>query len=126
MDVATTWLMQIESTRTFFEALAARKQEPRLANAVGTLELDVAGSGTWTVMVDRGAVRVAEGPPPPDIGPRTRVHVREDELARLLRGEGHQNLFTALLRGALSIEGDLRVLQILQSIVPIPEEWGTT
>jgi hypothetical protein len=127
MDVATTLLMQIESARAFFQTLAARAQEPRLANTVGTLELDVMGSGTWTITVDRGAVRVAEGPPPKsDIEPGTRIHVREDELVRLLRGEYHQNLVTALLRGALVIEGDLRLAQSLQAIVPVPEDWGTT
>jgi len=116
--------MQVESARTFFEALAARPQEPRLANAVGTLELDVAGSGTWAVTIDRGAVRVAEGPLPPDVEAPTRVHIREDELVRLLRGEDNQNLVTALLRGALVLEGDLRVLQLLQAIIPVPEDWG--
>lgn len=118
--------MAIESARAFFEALAARGREPRLADAVGTWELEVEGAGTWTVTVDRGALRVAEGPSAAAGGkPTTRLRLREDELLRLMRGDGHQNLFTALIRGSLVIEGELAFAQTLQAILPVPEEWST-
>jgi hypothetical protein len=119
--------MPIESARAFFEALAARGQEPRLAEAVGTWEFDIEDVGAWTVTVDHGALRVAEGlrllPAEADREPPTRFRLREEELLRLVRGDEHENLFTALIRGAVVIEGELAFAQRLQAILPIPEEW---
>jgi hypothetical protein len=113
----------IDSARKFFEALAARGREPRLGDARGTWEFDVQGVGTWTVSADQGALRVREGPEGSG-KPTTRLHLREDELLRVARGDGHENLFTAVLRGALSLEGELAFAQRLQTILPIPEDWN--
>lgn len=128
-DGAQTRLMPIESARSFFEALAGRGQEPRLANVAGTWELDVEGAGTWTVDVDHGALRVTEGKPPSSAGAggrrAARIRLGEGELLRLVRGDGHENLFTALVRGALVIEGELAFAQTMQAILPVPEEWST-
>jgi len=118
--------MKVESARAFFEALAARGNEPRLADAVGTWEFDIDDAGRWTVAVDHGALHVADGRQAFAAGePTTRLRLREDELLRLVHGEGHENLFTALLRGDLVVEGELAFAQKLQAILPIPEEWRT-
>ena len=118
--------MAIDSAPSFFEALAAHGQEPRLADAVGSWELDVEDAGVWTVSVDHGALRVAEGTLGAASGkPTTRLRLREDELLRLAHGDEHENLFTALLRGALVIEGELGFAQRLQALLPVPDDWRT-
>ncbi len=114
--------MQIDSPRDYFEAIAARATEPWLHDAVGCWEIDVDGAGSWTIHVDRGALRVVEGPDP---APRARIRVDEREFLRLARGENHENLVTALLRGEiLDYEGDLSFAQKLTSILPLPTGQG--
>jgi hypothetical protein len=122
-------VMPIDSARAFFEALAARGREPRLADASGTWEFDIEGAGLWTVTVDRGALRVNKGrqslPVEAGTPDKTRLRMAEDELLRLVRGDGHENIFMGLIRGAIVIEGELAFAQRLQAILPVPEEWGT-
>jgi hypothetical protein len=118
--------MPVGSAPAFFAALAARVHEPRLADATGTWEFDIEGVGTWTVAVDHGALSVADGTRPPSTegasGPRTRFRMREDELLRLLSGDGHENLFMGVIRGAIVIEGALAFGQRLQAILPLEDE----
>ena len=119
----------MEGARKFFATLAKCGAEPRLADASGTWEFDIEAAGVWTVTVDRGALRVAEGQQSlsGETGARhTRLCMREDELLRLVRGDGHENLFMGLLRGAIEIEGELAFAQRLQAIFPLPEGLGTT
>jgi hypothetical protein len=117
--------MPIDNAHAFFEAVAAHEREPRLSDATGTWEFDVEGAGTWTISTDHGVLRVDQGPLDAAAGrkPRTRLRLKEDELVRLARGEGHENLLTALLRGALAVEGELAFAQRLQVILPVPEDW---
>lgn len=114
--------MPIDSARAFFEAVAARGHEPRLTDAVGTWEFDVDGAGTWTVTVDHGALAVASAA---GAKPTTTLRLDEVELLRLVSGDGHENLFMAMIRGAVGIEGQLAFAARLQAILPIPEEWRT-
>jgi hypothetical protein len=117
----------MDGARKLFATLANYGVEPRLGNASGTWEFDIEGAGVWTVTVDRGALRVAGGQPslPGEAGtqPKTRLRMREGELLRLARGDGHENLFMGLLRGAIVIEGQLAFAQRLQAIFPLPEGW---
>ena len=118
--------MPLDSARAFFEALAARSHEPRLADMVGTWEFNIAGSGTWTVGVDHGALSVTERVPSRSAAgatePNTRLRMREDELLRLVRGDGHENLFLGVIRGAIMVEGELAFAQRLQVILPWTDE----
>jgi hypothetical protein len=115
--------MQFESARAFFEAIAARGHEPRLADAIGSWEFHLEGGPTWTVTVDHGTLHVVEGQrSQPAARKATRLRLREDELLRLVRGDGHENLFMALLRGALVIEGELAFAQRLQAILPVTQD----
>lgn len=115
--------MPIDSPRAYFEAIAARATEPWLHDAVGCWELDVDRAGSWTIHVDHGALRVVEGP---DVAPTVRIRVDEPEFLRLARGEDHENLITALLRGEiLAYEGDLTFAQKLTSILPLPTDLPT-
>jgi hypothetical protein len=118
--------MPIGNARAFFETLAARAHEPRLANTVGAWEFDIEGSGTWTVGVDHGALSVTTGVRSPADGgeAKTRLRMREDELLRLARGDGHENLFMGVIRGAIVVEGELAFAQRLQAILPLVDEWS--
>ncbi len=116
-------MMQIDSPMAYFQAIAARATEPCLHGAVGCWEIDVDGAGSWTIHVDHGALRVVDGP---DAAPTARMRVDEREFLRLARGEDHENLFTAGLRGEiLDYEGDLTFAQKLASILPLPTDQGT-
>jgi hypothetical protein len=119
--------MPIDSARAFFQAVAARGREPLLADAVGTWEFDIGDAGSWTIDVDRGALHVSERAGSVAAGaggpPISRLHMAEPTLVRLAKGEGHENLLTALLRGALVVDGEISFLPRLQAILPIPAEW---
>jgi hypothetical protein len=111
--------MQIDSPRAYFEAIAARKAEPRLHNAVGSWEIDIDGAGSWTIHVDHGALRVTEGFDP---APTVRARFDQAEFMRLARGDDHENLVTAMLRGeVLGYRGDIAFAQKLQAILPLPD-----
>jgi putative sterol carrier protein len=113
--------MQIENAREFFGTLAAHGHDPRLVHASGTWQFDVDGAGTWTIKVDKGALTVAEGPPPE--GPTARLNMSEAELVRLADGEGHENPLSGMLRGAIRVYGDLAFAQRLLAIMPVPDDW---
>ncbi len=120
--------LSMDLVRKVFATLVNYRADPQLGNASGTWEFDIEGAGVWTVTVDRGVLRVEEGqqPLPGEAATqhKARLRMREDEFLRLARGDGHENLFMGLLRGAIVIEGDLAFAQRLQAIFPVPEEWG--
>jgi len=114
--------MTIDSPRDYFETIAARGSEPSLRNEVGTWQIDVDGAGTWSIHVDHGSLQVKNGPEPT---PSARIRIGPSELVRLARGDQHENLLTALLRGAIrEIHGDLAFAQKLQTIMPLQEGGG--
>jgi len=114
--------MTIDSPRDYFETIAARGSEPSLRNEVGTWQIDVDGVGTWSIHVDHGSLQVKNGPEPTATA---RVRIGPSELVRLARGDQHENLLTALLRGAIrEVHGDLAFAQKLQTIMPLQEGGG--
>lgn len=91
---------------------------------VGSCEFDVDGAGSWTVHIDHGALRVTEGPDP---GATVRVRFDRNEFVRVARGDGHENLVTAVLRGEiLDFQGNLAFAQRLQCILPLPADRRST
>jgi hypothetical protein len=115
----------IESARTFFDVVAARGHEPSLASHVGAWEIEVEGAGTWIIEVDHGALRVVASPGTSKNAPRARFRIAEDMLVRLANGVEHENLVTALLRGAASVEGEAAFAKHLMVLLPIPEHWSS-
>jgi predicted lipid carrier protein YhbT len=97
------------------DELAARGNDPSLANASGTVRFDVSdGERTerWFVTVTKGALDVS------------RRNARADAVVRsprplfeqLVRGKA--NATSAFLRGALTLEGDLELLVLVQRLFP--------
>ncbi len=115
--------MQIDTPRQYFDQLAKQGKSPHLVNAIGTCEFDIEGAGTWRVEFNRGNLSVAEKQPADRSQAGAYLHMTKADFVRLARGEGHENGITALLRGALKVEGDIRIAQYVQAILPVPAEW---
>ena len=98
----------------FLEELGRRGHEPLLAKARGTIRFDVRnGKRTehWLISLDRGDVAVSRRKVAAD------CVVRTDKATFDRLGTG-ANPFTALLRGALTYEGDPELLVLLQRVLP--------
>ena len=104
---------------------AASEPFPRLG--AGNLPLPKRASGTmlceltggkrverWRVTVDKGEVSVASGPGPADCV----LRADRELFARMAAGE--VNAFAAVLRGAVTVEGDPRLLVLFQRLLPGP------
>ena len=103
-----------DTTQAFFDELAQRGYEPRAANMRGSVRLDLRrGKRTerWLVSVDGGDVAVSRTNAAAD------AVVRMDEalFEALVRGEA--NAMAAMLRGALTIEGDRGLLLLFQRLL---------
>jgi hypothetical protein len=119
-DAARKQGMELTKANQYFDVLAARGRDSRLAEAVGTVQFDVDGVGIWSVVVDHGTIKVKPGPIEE---PTLRLQISEEEFVRLARADSKENLLTALLRGAVKAHGDLRFGQKMQAILPLPDEW---
>ena len=106
-----------DSTAMFFEDLAARGHEPALARISGTLRFDVAEAKRttrWYVTIERGAVVVSHRNAKAD------CVVRADRTVVDGITSGRMNALTALLRGAVEVEGDGELLLAFQRLFPAP------
>ncbi len=108
-----------DATTAFFEALAARGHEPLLGHVTGTLRVEVVDGDTiehWHVDVNKGSVKV------------TRKNSRADAIVRMPRSlcdqitSGRENAMSAMLRGELVPEGDLRLTMLFSRLFPGPPE----
>jgi putative sterol carrier protein len=106
-----------EATARFLSDLAQREHEPRLAKVRGTLRFELAGNvkaKPWLVIIDRGAVTVAQRRGEADAVVRT-----DDELFdRIVTGEA--NALTSMLRGAVVVEGNPELMVYFQRLLPSP------
>ena len=92
-----------DSARQLFATLDRRVDAAELAGLRSSCRFDVAGAGSWRVLIANGSVHVSESHDPAD----TVITVSEDLLLQLARGD--QNATTALLSGRVEIVGDLAV-----------------
>lgn len=111
-----------DTTAAFFEELAQRGYEPGAETMRGSVRVDLrSGKRTerWLVSVDRGALTVSRRNAAAD------AVVRADEalFEGLVRGE--VNAMAALLRGALTIEGDGGLLLLFQRLLGPATPRGT-
>lgn len=109
----------MDTTTRFFEELDRRGFEPLLAKTSGTLRFDLhEGPQTthWLLEIDRGNLRVRQEDQEADtvVGTEPRLF---DELVT-----GEENTIAALLRGDMTVSGDLRLVLQIERIFPGPPD----
>ena len=106
-----------DATADFFEGLAKRAREPLLGKTKATVRFDIAdGARTdhWLVGIDDGALDVAQRSGEAD------CIVIADRAAFDRVAAGKTNAMAALLRGAIEVEGDPRLIVRVQRLFPAP------
>ncbi|GHJ51985.1 hypothetical protein Nm8I071_12920 [Nonomuraea sp. TT08I-71] len=109
----------MDTTTRFFEELDRRGFEPLLAKSSGTLRFDLhEGPQTthWLLEIDRGNVRVRQEDREAD----TVVGTEPRLFGELVTGE--ENAIAALLRGDMTVSGDLRLVLQIERIFPGPPD----
>jgi len=101
----------------FLEELGRRGHEPLLTKLSGTVRFDlVDGSHTdsWLVTIDKGDVTVSHEPAAAD------CTIRGDKELFDALAAGRRNAVSSVLRGALTVSGDVELLFGIQRIFPDP------
>jgi putative sterol carrier protein len=110
-------MARIDPIEQFMDGLATRAHEPALAKAAGTVRFDVVGgkrTERWLVTVTNGGLEV------------TRRNGRADAIVRAPRPlfeqlvQGKANPTAAFFRGALTLEGSIDLLVLVQRLFPRP------
>jgi SCP-2 sterol transfer family len=102
-----------DATTTFFEGLAERGHEPLLANAKGTVRVELTdGTRTerWLVSIDKGDVAVSHR----NVRGDCTIRAPKDVFDEAARGE--LNAMAAVIRGAVAVEGDWELLGLFQRL----------
>ena len=107
-----------DPTTDFFEALAARGEEPLLRRTSGTIRFDLLGEdgqfAHWYLSIKKGAVTLSRERAQADCV----VACRRELFDRLVCGTA--NAMAAALRGVLDAQGDLSLLILFQRLFPGP------
>jgi putative sterol carrier protein len=106
-----------DATAAFFAMLADRAHDPLLEKANGTIRFElVDGKRTdrWFLTLDNGHVSVSRKNAKADCTVRAEKAVF-DGIAG-----GKVNGLAAVLRGAMTIEGDMELMVLLQRVFPSP------
>jgi len=106
-----------DAASEFFAELAGREHVPLLGRAKGVMRFElVHGKRTerWLVAVDRGEVEVSRANRAAD------CILRADRELFNRMASGEMNAFAAMLRGAVTVEGDPRLLVLFQRLLPGP------
>ena len=103
-------------TADLFESLGRRGHEPLLERAHGTLRFELSDGrpSRWTVTVDGGDVVVSRA------RSRADCTVRADKKLFDDIASGDVNALAAILRGAVSVEGDPELFALFQRLFPCP------
>ena len=113
-----------DATPPLLETLGKRgSDDPLLAKARGKVRFDIVnGRGrvteSWLVRIDKGNIKVSRGAGAADTVFRASRDVFDD------LGTGKENAFTARLRGAIDVEGDMRLAVLFQRLLPNPPSSG--
>jgi putative sterol carrier protein len=108
-----------DATETFFAGLAERAPEPLLRKASGSARFDVVdGRRTrrWLVTIDGGRISVAPGAA--KAAADCVMRADKDVFDKLV--SGRLNPVAAMLRGDLALEGNWRLLILIQRLFPGP------
>jgi putative sterol carrier protein len=104
-----------DATTEFFRELGARGHEPRLEKVKASLRFDLKNgrrTARWLVAIDRGDIAVSRENLDADCVVRA-DRALFDEIAT-----GETNPVTAVLRGAMEVEGDRELLVLFRRIFP--------
>ncbi len=107
----------VDPTARFFAELAGRAHEPLLRKATGRFRFDVVdGRRTrrWLVAVEGGNLAVTVG------SGEANCVVRADKAVFDKLASGRLNPVAAVLRGDLQVDGDWRLLVLMQRLFPGP------
>ena len=100
------------AAKDFFDTLASRGDEAKLAGMTNSYLFDIEGAGTWLVTVDDGAVSVAEGGGEAEAD--ATISTDEENFGKIVAGE--LNPTTAYMTGKLKIKGDMGAAMKLQKL----------
>jgi hypothetical protein len=104
-------------TDEFFQQLGHRGHEPLVSRVAGAMRFDIMHRGetdSRCLKIDRGHITVC-----PDSGPADCI-IRVERKVMDTIVTGQANPLAALLRGALSVEGNPEMLVIFQRLLPPP------
>ncbi|MDT0529902.1 SCP2 sterol-binding domain-containing protein [Micromonospora sp. DSM 115977] len=105
----------VDATTRFFEDLDRRGHDPLLAKSSGTLRLDLhegAHTTHWLLRIDRGRLQVSQEDQEADTVVGTSPELFEELAA------GRENGVAALLRGDMTVSGDLRLVVQMERLFP--------
>lgn len=108
-----------DPTVAMFDNLERREHVPTLRKVRGSVRFELEHdeqTDYWTVMIDDGNLHVARERRDADCV----VHADKQVFDRV--ASGRQNAISALLRGAVLIEGDLELLVMLERLLPGPAD----
>ena len=106
-----------DSTAEFFEALGRRRHEPLLEKTSGTVRVDLRdGKKTerWLVAISKGDLAVSRQSAAAD------CVISADRALFDKIASGRTNAVAAMLRGAITVEGDAPLLVSFQRLLPGP------
>jgi putative sterol carrier protein len=101
----------------FFAALASRGHDPRLRKASGSIRFDIVNGKRrerWLVTLDKGEVGVSRR------NTRADAVLTADRTLFNRLASGQTNVVAAVLRGDLTIEGDVNLLVLFRRLLPAP------
>jgi len=107
--------MAADPTAVLFDDVARRGREPLPGRAVGRIRFELvgdAGTDVWLVSFDKGDVSVSRE----DLAGECVVRTQKRQFDAIAAGE--VNAMAAMLRGALTIEGDPELLVRFQRLLP--------
>ena len=112
-----------DATASFFHDLQQGGHRDTLRRLEGTVRFEIVDGEQvdhWLVTIDKGDLAVSHGDGPADC-----VVGAEKELFERL-ATGRANAMAAVLRGAVSVAGDLDLLLAVQRVFPGPQPAPTT
>lgn len=106
-----------DATTEFFDGLQRRGHEPLLEKSTGQARFDLEterGTEHWLVRINHGDIAVSKKNARADCIVRTDAALFE----RIVTGRA--NAMAAVLRGAVSVDGDLSLIVVFQRLFPGP------
>ena len=106
-----------DATAEFFGTLTQRGHVPVLEKAKGTVRIELAEGkrvDRWLLVVDKGDLSVSRK----NVGADCIIRADKALFERIVDGE--VNATAAVLRGAVTIDGDMELLVQLQKLFPGP------